>query len=76
VNIFGLAIGIASCLLIGIYIFDEHSYDRFHTNADKVARVTMDYSGRRCANKTALTGTKAGPQLQRTFPQVLTYVRR
>ena len=75
VNIAGLAIGIASCLLIGIYIFDEWSFDKFHKNADRIARVTMDFSSGDAQNKAAVTGTKVGPQLQRTFPQVAAYVR-
>jgi len=75
VNIGGLAIGIACCLLIGIYIFDEWRFDAFHRNADRIARVTMDYSTGDAPNKTALTGTKAGPQLQRTFPEIAAFVR-
>jgi putative ABC transport system permease protein len=75
VNIAGLAIGIASCLLIGIYIFDEFRYDAFHKNKDRIVRLTMEYNAGDAENKSALTGTKAGPQLQRTFPQVLAYVR-
>jgi len=76
VNILGLAIGITSCLLIGIYIFDELSYDRFHKNADRTVRVTWEYYfGEGDVNKVALTGTKVGPQFQRTFPEVETYAR-
>lgn len=44
VNIVGLAIGITSCLLIGIYIWQELSYDRFHKKADRIARVTWEYN--------------------------------
>jgi len=42
VNITGLTIGIASCLLIGLYIAHEVSYDRFNKNADRIVRLTMD----------------------------------
>ena len=75
INIAGLAIGITSCLLIGIYIIDESGFDAFHTKADRIVRLTMDYSDGNVQNKVAQTGTKAGPQLQRTFPQVAAYVR-
>ena len=50
VNIIGLTIGITSCLLIGIYIAHELSYDRFHKNADRIVRVTMDYNFGRLGN--------------------------
>jgi hypothetical protein len=43
-NIIGLAVGIMSCILIGIYIMHERSFDRFHKNADRIVRVTMDYN--------------------------------
>jgi putative ABC transport system permease protein len=75
VNIFGLTIGIASCILIGVYIVHELSFDKFHKNADRIARVTMDYSGGDVQTKVAITGTKVGPQFKRTFPEVETYAR-
>jgi putative ABC transport system permease protein len=75
INITGLTIGVVSCLLIGIYIKHELSYDRFNLNADRIARVTMDYSFGGNAQKIAVTGTKVGPQFKRTFPQVIDYVR-
>jgi len=75
VNIIGLTIGIVSCLLIGIYIKHELSYDRFNQNADKIVRVTMDYSLGDAPQKTVLTGTKVGPQFKRTFPSVVDFVR-
>ncbi len=48
INITGLAIGMACCLLISIWVLDELSYDRFHTNASMLYRVEEDqqYSGR------------------------------
>jgi putative ABC transport system permease protein len=75
VNISGLAIGILSCLLIGIYIRHELSFDRFHKHAARIVRVTWEYNFGDADNKTATTGTKVGPQFQRTFPEVESYVR-
>ncbi len=40
INIAGLAIGITCFLLIGLYVKDELSYDRFNKNADRIYRVT------------------------------------
>ena len=41
INVLGLTIGIAASLLIVVYISDELSYDRFHTKADEIYRVTV-----------------------------------
>jgi putative ABC transport system permease protein len=39
-NVAGLALGIAACLLIALYVRDELSYDAFHEKADRVFRVS------------------------------------
>ena len=39
INVFGLAVGLAACLLIGLFVLHELSYDRFHPNADRVYRI-------------------------------------
>ncbi|HEV7334193.1 MAG TPA: ABC transporter permease [Flavisolibacter sp.] len=75
VNILGLAVGIASCLLIGLYIWHEQSFDRFHHAADRIARVTWQYNFGDADNKTATTGTRVGPEFQRRFPEVEAYAR-
>ncbi len=42
INIAGLAIGIACCILILLWVQDELSYDRFHENAGDIYRVIQD----------------------------------
>ncbi len=75
VNIIGLTIGIACCILIGLYVGHEWSYDRFHSKAGRIVRITMEYSNGGTVGKYAQTGTKVGPQLKRTFPSVDAFVR-
>ncbi|HET9486860.1 MAG TPA: ABC transporter permease [Chryseosolibacter sp.] len=41
VNILGMSIGIAACLLILLYVVDELSYDRFHSNAERIYQVGL-----------------------------------
>ncbi len=41
INIFGMTIGIAACLLIALYVVDELSYDRFHTNANRIYQIGL-----------------------------------
>jgi len=39
INIGGLALGLAACLLISVFIREELSYDRFHTKSDRIYRL-------------------------------------
>src|ERR1035438_205770 len=75
INIFGLTVGLVACLLIGVYINHELSYDKFNTNAGRIARVTMEYSISGAISSVAVTGTKVGPQFKRIFPAINEYVR-
>ncbi len=43
INIMGLAIGMACCILILLFVFDELSYDKFHENHDRIYRVTRQW---------------------------------
>jgi putative ABC transport system permease protein len=42
INILGLAAGIASCLLIVMFVREEFSYDKFHNNADQIYKVALE----------------------------------
>src|SRR6185312_3023052 len=41
INIFGLAIGISTCLIIMLFVLNEFSYDRFNKKADRIVRVVF-----------------------------------
>jgi putative ABC transport system permease protein len=75
VNIMGLTVGITGCILIGLYIWNEVSYDKFHQNANRIARVTMEGGSSGSEREVAVTGTKVGPEFKRTFPQVEAFTR-
>ena len=42
INISGLAIGVACCLLIVLFVQDELSYDKYHSKSDRIYRVIAD----------------------------------
>lgn len=42
INIVGLAVGLSACLLIGLYVGHEVTYDRFHEKAERIYRVNME----------------------------------
>lgn len=43
INIFGLAIGLAVCLLITLFVLDELSYDKYNLNASRIYRISSDF---------------------------------
>jgi len=49
VNVFALAIGLASSIIIFLYVENEYSYDRFHQHANEIYRIgiTGNVSGNR-----------------------------
>ena len=42
INVFGLALGLACCLLVVLFIQDELAYDRFHEEGDRVYRLVSE----------------------------------
>lgn len=74
-NIAGLAIGIACCILILLYVQDELSYDRFHENADRIYRVNSHFSIKDRVMNFATTAHVQGPLLKDEYPEVENYVR-
>ena len=75
VNLTGLTIGMVSCILIGLYVFHELSYDRFNEKANRIVRLTTERKGGESLKKYATTGTKVGPQLKRVLPSVEAFTR-
>lgn len=45
INVFGLAIAIAFCVLTYLYVHHEWTYDTFHEHADRIYRVNIEFSG-------------------------------
>ena len=76
INILGLAIGMAATLAILYYVKFETSYDKFHTNANTLFRVTADsYRGEILQESAVVSGREMGPALKADFPDVLEYAR-
>jgi putative ABC transport system permease protein len=76
INIFGLGIGLTSCLLIALYIQHELSYDNFQKNGDRIARVIMEYKfGVGESKKANFTSVRVASVFKRTFPEVESAVK-
>ncbi len=75
INIIGLAVGIAVCLLITLYVTDELSYDKYNDKADRTYRVDGDIQFGGNHYILAVAPDPMGPTLKKDFPQVEHYTR-
>ena len=76
INIGGLSIGLACALLIIMYIKDEISFDRFHTNARQVYRIYFEgTSPQGEVRRMGITGDVQGPLFTSKIPEIKSFVR-
>lgn len=70
INILGLAMGMAVCLLIVLFIRSELGYDNFHQQGDRIYRVVLDRKYPEHISSYAIIPASFGPAMQREFPEV------
>ena len=75
INIAGLAIGVAACLMLFLWVQDELSYDRYHDKADQIYRAISQSEAEGQTIRFAKTSAPLGPALVREFPDVEKAVR-
>lgn len=76
INIFGLAIGVAVCLVILKYVDFELSYDRYHKNAANIYRTTTtSYRQGELRGTSVESGYAQAPALLADIPEIKRYVR-
>ena len=70
INVGGLAVGMACCLLIALYVQEELSYDRHHPAYERVYRIAFDVQTA-TGNRVFANGPATlAPALEQTYPQV------
>ncbi len=69
INILGLAIGTACCILIALYILHELNYEHFIKNSDKIYRISMSLTINGKIEKSATIEYPIAPLL-REYPEV------
>ena len=75
INIIGLAVGLATCLLIFLYVVDELGYDKYNANAARIYRINNDIKFNGNYLDLAQVPAQMGPTMLREMPQVQQYVR-
>ena len=69
INIIGIAIGLAFCILTYLFVHNEWTYDTFHQNADRIYRVYIKGRNERVHG---VTPGPLGPALRDAFPDMQT----
>jgi putative ABC transport system permease protein len=75
INIAGLAIGLAACLLISLWVKDELSYDKYHEKADRIYRVAQFEEIGGVSERLAVAPFAAAPAFAAEIPEVEAYCR-
>lgn len=70
INVTGLGIGLACCILIGIYIHYELSYDRYYSNPENVFRILVERTGPERGSLRAITPRFLSSALKESFPEI------
>ena len=70
INVSGLAVGLAACWLIALFVFHEKSFDRFLPNADRICAVALDLKMGDQEGRTTNTPPPLGPRLAADFPEI------
>jgi putative ABC transport system permease protein len=75
INVLGLALGLATCLLIVFYVVDELSYDRYNVNADRIFRVNDEIKFGGTERVYASSVPAAAGALKADFPEIQAVTR-
>ncbi len=75
INILGLAVGLAGCILIGLFVEDEMSYDKFHENSDNIYRLALERIYPTHSTYYAITPHSFGDVLGEELPEIEQVVR-
>jgi len=75
INIAGLAIGIASCLVIVLFVVNELGYDKHHSKADRIYRINSEFKYGSNHWLLAVTAAPMAEALIQEYPEIETAVR-
>ncbi|WP_026463560.1 ABC transporter permease [Adhaeribacter aquaticus] len=75
INLVGLAVGIACCTLIMLFVQDELNFDKNHRQAANIYRLTIEIMENGRIDKAAVTSPPIAPELKRNFPEIKAVVR-
>ena len=75
INVVGLAVGVASCIIIMLFVKHELSYDNYNENAERIYRVNTELSFGSVHKRLALAGAQLNDLFIQNYPEVESAVR-
>lgn len=76
INIFGLAIGLASCIFVSLFVYSEMGYDNFHPKSDNIVRMVLDlHPPGSSEQKFSTTQFRNGAAFSQEFSQMTAFTR-
>ena len=75
INIAGLAIGMAACIIILLFVFYEWSFDNIHKKNIYRLNEVQKFEGMVSSQKVALSMYPMGPTLKNDFPEIMNFTR-
>jgi putative ABC transport system permease protein len=75
INITGIGLGLATCILLYLWISHELSYDHFHSKASQIYRGSLEYGFGGQVAKTSVSPTALLPTMRKNFAEVESGVR-
>ena len=75
INILGLSIGLACCIVMFLFIQHELSYDKFHNQPSNIYRITSEAENASAKTSLAVSPAPWPPMMKKDFPEIKNYVR-
>lgn len=75
INLVGIALGISSCVFIGLFVIDEFSYDSHHQYLDRIFRATTEITSENSVDHVAISPSAVASALKENYPEVVAAVR-
>ncbi|MDP5171565.1 MAG: ABC transporter permease [Bacteroidia bacterium] len=75
INLLGLSLGLACCLMVALYVQDELSYDTVHEKRDRIFRVSTRMTQNGDMTHYATSSLAVGPGLMQDYPEVKAFCR-
>lgn len=75
INITGLTIGLTCSILILLFVKDELSFDKFHSQGQNIYRITMQNKVEGKVGNSSITGSTEGPRFTANVPGIKSFIR-
>ena len=75
INLSGLSLGIACCIILGLFLRSELTYDMHNINHKRIFRVANEVTTNEKTDAAALTSPLLAPLLSKEYPEIEAYVR-